>query len=687
MAMRALSRFVVRHRLLVAVFWLVVFVAGAATASKVSGRLSQDFSTPSAPSYPVNQAILRAYGSGGDGYPEAVLITVPAGATLDDPATTRALQRALGAVAAQPGLRVLSYLNTGDQRLVATDRRTTLALVFSPHHSEIATTDVGAQVTRTLTALLPAGTTVQTTGLTELSAGGSSGQGPGVLTETLLGALGALAVLAFVFGSLLALLPLLVAGVSILATFLVLLGLTTLTQVNFIVQFLVALIGLGVAIDYSLLLVTRRREEHAHGHTGPEAVHRAMATAGRAIVFSGLTVAVGLIALVFLPVPFLRSIGYGGMLIPLVSVGVALTLLPALLTSIGPRIDWPHRRREASAGRGWTAWACGVIRYRWAATLAAAAILATLGLAATGIQVGEPQADALAGSAGHGGPPVTALRALEHDGLPTGVLSPIEILITPGSDPTQVANRLQQIPGVYSALAPTDPGWRHGSTALVEVLPTAETSTPTGAATLARIRDTAAHLTGVSVGGAGATVVDETHAFYQRFPLMLAAITLVTLILLARAFRSLLLPVKAVVLNLASVGATYGVLVLVWQPGYGSHPIWGIPATAAHHQLGTTDDLRVPVRSVHGLRSVHPRPDSGNLRPHRLHPDRHHRRHRPHRPPDHQRRPLDRSHSSCSAHSQPSPPDPKQTSKLWPPAWAPESCWMPPSSAPCSSPP
>src|SRR5205814_8831440 len=95
-----------------------------------------------------------------------------------------------------------------------------------------------------------------------------------------------------------------------------------------IVQFLVALIGLGVSIDYALLVVVRWREERAHGLIGDAAVERAMQTAGRAVVFSGTTVAIGLLALVALPLPFLRSVGYGGMLIPLISVLVAMTLLP-----------------------------------------------------------------------------------------------------------------------------------------------------------------------------------------------------------------------------------------------------------------------------------------------------------------------------------------------------------------------
>src|SRR5439155_8710942 len=118
----------------------------------------------------------------------------------------------------------------------------------------------------------------------------------------------------------LAFLPLIVAAASILGTFIMLLPITYATNVSFIVEFLIALIGLGVSIDYSLLFVTRWREEKDHGRDNHEAVKVAMETAGHAIVFSGVTVAIGLIALIVLPVPFMRSMGYGGALIPLASV-------------------------------------------------------------------------------------------------------------------------------------------------------------------------------------------------------------------------------------------------------------------------------------------------------------------------------------------------------------------------------
>ncbi len=154
------------------------------------------------------------------------------------------------------------------------------------------------------------GAPIHVTGFDALAqdSGGNS-EGPGVLAEAVIGGLGALVVLVFVFASFLAVVPLVMAVVSIMTTFVLLLGLTELTAVSPIVQFLIALIGLGVAIDYSLLVVSRWREERAHGHSGDEAVQRAMESAGRAVVFSGITVAIGLLALFALPLPFLRSMG------------------------------------------------------------------------------------------------------------------------------------------------------------------------------------------------------------------------------------------------------------------------------------------------------------------------------------------------------------------------------------------
>ena len=575
--MLTVSRFVLRHKLAVAAFWIAALAAGAVASAHLTARLSGQFALPGAPAYRANQQILRVYGNGGDGYPEVVAVTLPPGEDAPSAAGRAALGRAFGAVAAIHGMRVADYASTGDRAFLTADPRGSYGLVFTPYHGELSSPSLAPQITAATGRALPPGSEVRVTGMNELVSGGQAKEGFGVLAETMLAGAAALAVLVFVFGSALALVPLLMAAVAIPACFLAIYGLTEVTTVSVIVQYLAALIGLGVAIDYSLLLVTRWREELAAGQDGEQAVHRAMATAGRSVVFSGVTVAVGLLSLIVLPVPMLRSMGLGGMIVPAVSVAATVTLLPVLLVTAGRRLDWPRRHRGAGASRAWARWAGLVVRRRWAAALAACAVLGALGAAASGIKVGEPQAGAL----GTASPAAQALRSLERSGVPAGVLDPIEILVPAGASPAQVAHRLAALPGVRTAVAPTGPAWRRDGTALVSVQPVAEPSSPAGAATLDRVRSTVRTMPGVLAGGPGALLLDENHAFYGRFPLLISVLAVVTIVLLARAFGSLLLPVKAVALNLASVGATYGVLVLVWQHGHGSQAVWGLPATGA----------------------------------------------------------------------------------------------------------
>jgi RND superfamily putative drug exporter len=398
-----------------------------------------------------------------------------------------------------------------------------------------------------------------------------------VLGETLLGAVGALAVLAFVFGSFLALLPLVVAAVSILATFVMLLPITYLTHVSFIVQFLVALVGLGVAIDYSLLFVTRWREERDHGRDNHEAVAIAMTTAGHAVIFSGVTVAIGLLALIVLPVPFMRSMGYGGALIPLASVLTTLSLTPAILGGIGPKVDWPKIRHENRASQVWSRWAAMIVRRRWIAAIAALAALAALIGVFFGIKIGLASSASLAKS----GPAYSALQTLERGGVSTGALTPIEVLVHSDQAPA-IAAQLGKVDGVDHALIPSGSGsTRAGLTDLV-LIPNQETVNSKSVDVVKRVKSVARGLPGVvGVTGVGAAQIDFMHAVYGNFPLMLTVIALLTYVLLVRAFRSLLIPLKALLLNLISLGATLGAMVLFWQDGHGSRAIFGIHATGA----------------------------------------------------------------------------------------------------------
>ena len=423
-----------------------------------------------------------------------------------------------------------------------------------------------------------AGQPVRVTGFDALSADSGEGDGPGVLLEALIGGFGALLVLIFVFASVLAVVPLLMAFVAIMTAFVPLLALTAVADVSPVVQFLIVLIGLGVAIDYSLLVVSRWREERTHGALGDEAVQRAMETAGRAVVFSGITVAIGLLALIALPLPFLRSMGYGGMLIPIVSVLAAITLLPVVLATAGERLDWPHLRSDDNASRAWTRWAQAVARRPWLAAGAGVAVIVTLALAATDIQLGNSDADTVAQS-GHA---KRALVALEAAGIGEGALLPHEILVEGGTDPERVAAALSSVDGVHGAVAPAAPDWRRAGTALVEAIPIPDSGIGAGQETLDAVRR-AAHAAGpgVRVGGEPAANADFIDAVYGSFPLMIALIAVTTFILLARAFRSLLLPAKAILLNVLSVAAAWGVMVLIWQKGYGSELIWDIPATGS----------------------------------------------------------------------------------------------------------
>jgi len=571
--MSAFARFVLRHRLVVALFWLVVLVAGGAGSSHVSGRLSQTFKLPGERGFIANQQIAQSYGNGGGTLPTAIVVTLPAGTTVDSAGERDQLAATFAAVAAaNPGWRVASWPSTGDRSLVSADGRTTVALVATRSVAYAGVDPAPAMRQAIAAAPLP-GATVQITGLDQLRTAPSGG-GSGILVEVLLGGGGALVVLVLVFGSALAIVPVLIAAVSILTTLLVILGFTTFYDINFIVQFLVSLIGLGVAIDYSLLIVTRWREERLAGKDNAQAVQIAIETAGHAVAFSGITVAIGLLAMVFLPVPFLRSVGIGGMLIPLVSVAVSLTLLPVILSSVGPRLDWP-RRQHSLISHAWMAWARQVIRFRLAGALGALTLLAILIAVATGIKAGDPASNALAQS----GEARDGLVALRSAGIPTGVLTPIEVLVPADQNATQLAAGLQRIDGVHGILAPSGPAWQRAGTALFDVLPVGETSEGAGKAVIGRVR--AGVPAGVLVGGAGAAGADFSQAVYGSFPLMLAAIVLVTYVLLVRAFRSILLPLKAVIMNVISVAATYGVLVLVWQLGHGSSAIWGIPATGA----------------------------------------------------------------------------------------------------------
>jgi RND superfamily putative drug exporter len=579
-----LTRWVLAHKHLVAAGWIALTLVGFYGATQVTDTLTEDFTMPDSASTVTNERIVSRFASGGATPPLVAVVTLGPGTTASAPgvrADLRALERDFAR--AVPGARVASFGSTAEPAYVSDDGRTTFAIVHPP---STAVDDGGpsgneisdATLARAEQAVAEArvgGAEVRLTGAALLAREAPGESGPSFLSETLLAGVAALIVLVFVFASALALVPLLMAIVAIPVTLLAVWGLTALTEVNFVVVFLVSLIGLGVAIDYALLVVMRWREERERGRSNEQAIVDAAGTAGRAVLFSGTTVAIGLLSALVLPVPFLRSMGYGGLLIPLASVAVALTLLPVVLATVGPIADARRLRRTDRAERHWAAWARLVIRYRVAAALGGVVLLVALCIVAQGMLLGSPEARSLGGT----GDPKAALEQLERSGIGAAPLAPVEVL-TPAAHAADTAVRMAAVEGVRAASAPRG-AWRADGYAVVEVLPRSDTNSQAGRKAIGAVRDAAATLPATTVGGATAQTIDFVDGVYGSFPLMLALISIVTFVLLARAFRSIVLPAKAIAMNLLSVFATWGVMTLVWQHGVGTELLFGTGAVGA----------------------------------------------------------------------------------------------------------
>src|SRR3954463_3383200 len=395
----SITSFVLRHKRLVIAFWVVLTIVGGAASGPASKAMDQKFSVPGKEGWEANKEIeQRFHGTGGNSAP-----LVPVVALKQPAAEARTQLAALEQKVkrAVPGARVTGYGSTGDKAFVSKDGKTAFVIAYptpDPDQPFGEHPKAEKKLRAALRGQTVAGAPIHLTGYDALANESGGNEGPGVLLEALLGGLGALVILAFVFGSWLAIIPLFMAVPAILTSFLLVYGLTKITDVSPIVQFLIALIGLGVAIDYALLIVVRWREERTHGLDNEAAILKSMETAGRAVVFSGTTVAIGLLALVALPLPFLRSVGYGGMLIPLTRAVVAIALLPIVLHSWGHRLDWPRKRTNDKADASWTRWAQFVVRRRWLAAGLALALLVSLLISPTGLQLCLSTPDTIAKS-------------------------------------------------------------------------------------------------------------------------------------------------------------------------------------------------------------------------------------------------------------------------------------------------
>ncbi len=564
---------IARHRRLVMLGWLVITVVGVLIAPSVSGRLHSG-TTVSSAGYTANSAALRKFG-GIAANASVVVLDLPAGQTVSTAGMKQRLAAVDRAVPLSTGVRAISFASTGSPALVGRGGTSTILLVYPPLQG-VVDQPVLDTYGAAAAAAIP-GVAVHTTGLEQLSGGASSG-GSSVLLETLIGALAALVILAWVFGSVIALIPLLTAFVSILTMQLAVWALTYTTSMSFnpAVQFIVVILGLGLSIDYGLLIVTRWREERRLGADNATAVALACRHAGHAVAVSGFTAAIGLLAMAIIPVSTIRGFGISGLFIPSIAALVSLTLLPAVLRSVGPKLDWPRFRLHRPEGDRWDRWAQLVVQRKVLATAAGILVLGVLGSFALQLNVAQPTASSLAAT----GAAREGLNQLHTDGFGDGTMTTMAILTPPEADPGAVAARISQVSGIRGEAVTSGAQWQAADgTRVVMVLPQYQTGASGNGAVLTDVR--AAAPSADSVAGVQVEQVDIAAITYQWFPLMLAIVALITFLFLARALRSMVLPLKAVILNLLSVAATYGVVVLVWQKGLGSQAIWGLPSTGA----------------------------------------------------------------------------------------------------------
>src|SRR5581483_2001883 len=274
-----------------------------------------------------------------------------------------------------------------------------------------------------------------------------------------------------------------------------------------------------------------------------------------------------------------RSIGLGGMLIPAVSVIAAITLLPALLSVLGQRVNSERLLPKRLVDRGhpedgpWGRWARFVTRRPWPVAIVGIVIVAVLAGLGTQMNPNEAQLKNFPGK----GTAIAGRQQLHDAGISPGVMKPLDVLVERGGNAQAVANKLSGVKGIVGASAPAD--WHKGQNSLVEAFASVDGSAPEIQGVIDRA-NAAIKGTNSTITGVAAVDRDFVHALFDSFPYVAAFVLVLTLVLLTRAFRSVVLAVKAAVLNVVSLGAAFGIVVFIFQEGHGSS-LWGITATQA----------------------------------------------------------------------------------------------------------
>jgi RND superfamily putative drug exporter len=565
----SLARWCYRRRRLVVIAWIVLLIGVNVLAKTAGGDLIKSFSLPGSESQQAFDVMKDNFAQGGDTGYLVFESKTPAGA--QSPEAFDVIEHKLA-----PELRkqknvasVLTPYEPGGSAFFSSDGK----IAYAEIQFDVQANDVSVDVAKNMRSVVAKANTPTL----EVDLGGSMFTDQTQPASEAIGILAAVLILLIAFGSVLAMgLPIMTALFGIGTGLAIVTLLARFTDVPSFAPQVTAMIGIGVGIDYALFISTRYREALHDGLDPEAAVVHSIDTSGRAVLFAGGTVVISLLGLFLIGLSFIRGLSIGAALAVLLVMAAAVTLLPAVLGFVGHTIDklaLPTAKRPKPPEQTiWARWSRTIQRRPWPVAIAGLAVLLVLAIPAAGLRLGIADA-------GNDPTKFTTRRAYDllSEGFGPGFNGPLIVASqthSPGdvAAMTRVANAIEQTPGVQHVgrvIPSTD-----GKAVFVPVVATGSPQDESTTQLVHRLRDTVipdaekGSTLDAHVGSQTAVGVDLADTLGQRLPYMFLAILLLSFVLLMLVFRSILVPLKAVIMNLLSIGAAYGVIVAIFQNGW-----------------------------------------------------------------------------------------------------------------------
>ena len=574
-----------RHRWVIAA-WVLVALALAILGHAAGGKTSDNLSLPGTGSKKATDTLQASLPAQANGSNPMVIQTTHGKVT--DADNKQAVDDTVSQL--QKTAHVTSAVNplSNPQALVSSNG----TIAYIPVALDVSRSQITKDQAQ---AVLDAGAPATKAGL-HVSLGGYAGQQlskPSTHESEIVGLLAAVVILLFAFGTATAMaLPILTAVLGLISALSIISLLGKITDVPTVAPTLATMIGLGVGIDYALFIVTRHKLQLRDGMEMGESVARATATAGGAVVFAGITVVIALCSLFFAGIPLVTTLGFTAAIAVVVAVIAATTLLPAALGALGPRINslrvkLGRTHPDDHQPHGWARWARWVAQRPWRCLIASTAVLLVLAIPLLHLQLGQSDVGAL---------PTSTTARQAYDGMSTGfgagANGPLLVVASlgtpakpasqgqpPSTDPrlTTLSADIAKTGDVKSVSAATLS--QSGTVAMFTVVPASSPSSDQTVNLVNQLRDTtipqATHGTDmtVSVGGQTAGYIDLASRISATLPAMIAIVVGLSFVVLMIAFQSVVVPAKAALMNLLSVGAAYGIVTFVFQDGHGANAI------------------------------------------------------------------------------------------------------------------